>query len=107
MFKYRLVDHAVPAMCREPGGGKVERRLPVRKRANDPGASPDLAEDALEWIVGSETAPMLLREGVAGERLLGCGVHKLGRLGVRAQREQLPEHSDSLCRGAATMSSTA
>ena len=35
----------------KPGRGEVERRLPVRKRADDPSASPDLAQDALEWIV--------------------------------------------------------
>jgi hypothetical protein len=38
----------------QPGGGKIERRLPVRERADDACAPPDLAQDALEWIVGGE-----------------------------------------------------
>ena len=35
----------------QPGGGKIERRLPVRERADDTGAPPDLAQNALEWII--------------------------------------------------------
>jgi len=35
----------------QPGSGKVERRLPVGKCADDAGAPPDLAQDALQRIV--------------------------------------------------------
>src|SRR5262249_4500134 len=37
----------------QPRGGEVERRLTVRKRAHDAGAPPDLAQDALERVVGA------------------------------------------------------
>jgi hypothetical protein len=50
--------------------------LIVRKRAHDAGAPPDLAQDALERVVGANPPPMLLWEGVVGERLLDF--HQLG-----------------------------
>ena len=34
----------------QPGGGKIERRLPVRKRADDACAPPYLAQNTLERI---------------------------------------------------------
>jgi hypothetical protein len=35
----------------QPGGRKIERRLPVRERPDDARASPDLTQDALKRIV--------------------------------------------------------
>ena len=54
----------------EPGRGEVERRLPVGERAHDARTPSDFAQDALERIVGADAPPVLLREGVVGERLL-------------------------------------
>src|SRR6516165_11270930 len=62
----------------QPRGGEVERRLTVRKRAHDAGAPPDLAQDALERVAGANPPPMLLWEGVVGERLLDRHFHQLG-----------------------------
>src|SRR5262249_29631341 len=79
----------------QPRGGEVERRLTVRKRAHDTGAPPDLAQDALERVVGANPPPMLLWEGVVGERLLDCHFHQLGGA-AQAQATQLLDHSDGL-----------
>ena len=35
----------------QPGGGEIERRLPIRERADDAGPPPDLAQNAFERIV--------------------------------------------------------
>src|SRR5215472_10238424 len=48
----------------QPCGGEVERGLTVRERAHDTRAPPDLAQDALERVVGANPPPVLLREGV-------------------------------------------
>src|SRR4029077_11598541 len=48
----------------EPGRGEVKRRLPVGERAHDARAPSDLAQDALERIVGANAPPVLLREDV-------------------------------------------
>ena len=46
----------------EPGGSEVERRLPIWECAHHPRTPSDLAQDALERIVGADTPPMLLRD---------------------------------------------
>src|SRR6516162_1546947 len=79
----------------KPGGSKIEGRLPVGKRTHDAGASPDLSQHALKRIVGANPPPVLLREGVVGQRLLNCRLGELGRPG-QAQRLQLLNHSSSL-----------
>src|SRR5262249_3046153 len=38
-------------------GGEVERGLTVRERAHDTRAPSDLAQDALEWVVGANPPP--------------------------------------------------
>src|SRR5689334_20438101 len=73
----------------EPGGSKVERRLPIWECAHHPRTPSDLAQDALERIVGADTPPMLLREG------LDRSLHELGG-SHQTQRPQLLDHSDSL-----------
>jgi hypothetical protein len=50
----------------QPCGGEVERGLTVRERAHDTRAPPDLAQDALERVVGANPPPMLLQESVVG-----------------------------------------
>ena len=52
----------------EPCCSQVQRRFPVGKCSDDTCAPPDLAQDTLERIVGSSTAPVLFREDVIGER---------------------------------------
>src|SRR5262245_24607821 len=47
MLRYLLVDHAVPAMSRSLAAT-------VRERAHDTRAPPDLAQDALERVVGAK-----------------------------------------------------
>jgi len=79
----------------QPRGGEVERRLTVRKRAHDAGAPPDLAQDALERVAGANPPPMLLWEGVVGERLLDRHFHQLGGA-AQAKARQLLDHSDGL-----------
>jgi hypothetical protein len=51
----------------QPGGGEIECRLPIRERADD-GSPPDLAQNALERIVGSDALLVLLRKVVMGQR---------------------------------------
>ena len=65
----------------QPCGGKVECGLTVRERAHHTRAPPDLAQDALEGVVGANPPPVLLREGVVGERLLDRRFHQLGSPG--------------------------
>jgi hypothetical protein len=79
----------------QPRGGEVERRLTVRKGAHDAGAPADLAQDALERVVGANPPPMLLWEGVVGERLLDRHFHQLGGA-AQAKPMQLFGHSDGL-----------
>src|SRR5262245_15374990 len=79
----------------QPCGGEVERGLTVRERAHDTRAPPDLAQDALERVVGANPPPVLLREGVVGECLLDRRFHQLGGPG-EAHATQLLDHSDSL-----------
>src|SRR5215831_7291431 len=40
----------------QPCGGEIERGLTVRERAHDTRAPPDLAQDALERVVGAKSA---------------------------------------------------
>jgi hypothetical protein len=61
MLRYLFVDHAVPAMWRRLAAARS-----VRERAHDTRAPPDLAQDALERVVGANPPPVLLREGVVG-----------------------------------------
>src|SRR5262249_20165902 len=77
----------------QPRGGEVERRLTVRKGAHDAGAPPDLAQDALERVVGANPPPILRWEGVVGERLLDRHFHQLGGA-AQAKATQLLDHSD-------------
>src|SRR5262245_66257712 len=42
----------------QPCGGEVERGLTVRERAHDTRAPPDLAQDALERVVGANPPPV-------------------------------------------------
>src|SRR4029434_10143111 len=79
----------------EPGRGEVKRRLPVGERAYDARAPSDLAQDALERIVGADAPPVLLREGVVGECLLDRFLDELGSPS-QPQRPQLLDHSDGL-----------
>ena len=79
----------------EPGRGEVERRLPVGERAHDARTPSDFAQDALERIVGADAPPVLLREGVVGERLLDRRLDEVGSPG-QPQRAQLLDHSDDL-----------
>jgi hypothetical protein len=46
----------------QPGRSKVEGRLPIREGTDHAGAPPDLAQDALERVVGADAPPVLLRE---------------------------------------------
>ena len=64
----------------QPGRSEIESRLSIRKCTDDAGASPNLAQDALEGVIGTNTPPVLLREGVVGQRLLDCRFHDLGGL---------------------------
>lgn len=45
----------------QPGGSKIERRLPVWERADDTCAPSDLAQNTLERIVGAN-APQVFRK---------------------------------------------
>src|SRR5262245_16555587 len=79
----------------QPGRGEVQGRLAVGERPDCTHASPDLAQDTLEWVVGADPPPVLLRKGVVAERLLDRRFHQLGGPG-EAQAPQLLDHLDSL-----------
>src|SRR5262249_31071233 len=79
----------------QPRCGEVQGRLAVGKSPDHARASPDLAQNALERVVGADAPPVLLRKGVVGQRLLDRRFSKLGRLG-EAQAAQLLNHSDGL-----------
>ena len=69
MFRYRLVDQRVPAMCLNLVAARLEGRVAVGEGTDHAGASADLAHDAFEWIIGPDAAPMLLGESVVGQGL--------------------------------------
>ena len=79
----------------QPGGRKIKSRLPVWKSTDHTRAPSDLPQDPLEWIIGPDATPVLLRELIVSERLFDSRCHKLGGFG-QAQRAQLVDHSDSL-----------
>src|SRR6516225_287433 len=95
MFRYLLVDHAVPAMWRSlaaarlsadwPSGNapttRVRRRISRRMRSSG--------------LLVRNPPPVLLREGVVGERLLDRRFHQLGGA-AQAQATQLLDHSGGL-----------
>ena len=60
---------------------QVEGGLPVRKCTDDTRAPSDLAQDALKRVVCADTPPVLLRESVLGQRLLGRHLNELGGSG--------------------------
>ena len=57
MFRYLLVDHAVPAMCRSLAAARL-----FGERAHDARTPTDFAQDALERIVGADAPPVLFGE---------------------------------------------
>lgn len=61
-------------------GFRTHSRLPIRECTDHPRAPPDLAQDALERVVGSDTPPVLLREGVVGQGLLDSPLQQVGGL---------------------------
>src|SRR5262249_22799038 len=83
--------------CRRCGAAlrRRERGLTVRERAHDTRAPPDLAQDALERVVGANPPPVLLRAGVVGACFLDPRFHPLGGA-AQAQATQLLNHSDGL-----------
>jgi hypothetical protein len=58
MFRYLLVDHAVPAMWRSLAAARLRGRLAIWERADDAGAPLDLAKDAFKRVVRAYTPPM-------------------------------------------------
>jgi hypothetical protein len=54
----------------EPGGREVEGALPVRKCTHDSRPPPNLAHDALEWIIRADAPPVLAAKGQVSERPL-------------------------------------
>lgn len=82
-----------PSDVPEPGGGEVKAGLAVRERANHSRAPADLFHQPFERIVRPDAAPVLGREGVIAQRLvgglldqIGCGAHLAGA-----------EFADDLC----------
>jgi hypothetical protein len=88
MLRYLLVDHAVPAMWRSLAAARLSADWPS-------GNAPTTRVRALERIVGANPPPVLLREGVVGERLLDRRFHHLGGA-AQAKATQLVDHSDGL-----------
>src|SRR6188472_3401008 len=89
----------------QPGRGEVEGRFPIREGPDHAGPPPDLAQDAFERIVRSDAPPMLLREGVVGQRFFDRRAHELGGPGQPQRRQLL--HTRTAFSRAATMSSLA
>jgi hypothetical protein len=80
MFKYLLVDQAVPAMCRSLAAARLRADCPSGNAPTTRARRLSLAQDALEGVIGTNTPPVLLREGVVGQRLIDCRFHDLGGL---------------------------
>src|SRR5215471_8127524 len=85
LMVFQQVHHEIPlgrpfaaGDVPEPGGGQVERGLSVWECADHAGATPDLAQDAFERIIGADPAPVLLRKSVIGKRLLDRSLNELG-----------------------------
>jgi hypothetical protein len=77
MFRYRLVDQRVPAMCRSLAAARLSAKLPSGRRRPRACVGESLAY-ALERIVGSDAAPVLLRKRVVRQ---GLGHGRLDQLG--------------------------
>jgi hypothetical protein len=98
MFRYRLGDQRVPAMCLNLAAARLRAELPSGK-APTTRASADLAHDALERIVGPDAAPVFLRDGIVRQGLGHRRLDQLGRLaephvaepGATSRPLQLPE----------------
>jgi hypothetical protein len=68
MFKYPLVDRAVSAMCRERAMARLRADWPSGKAPNQPGALPDLTQDAFKGIIGPDAPAMFLEPAVVPKR---------------------------------------
>jgi hypothetical protein len=79
--------------CRDvpqPGGSKVESRLPVRKRTDHARAPPDLAQDSFEWD-DANVPPGI--EGAGARERHRHGGSGYAAPGMRAGRSSLPRPS--------------
>src|SRR5262249_23068526 len=65
------------------------------ERTHHARAPPDLAQQALERVVGADATPVLLRESIVRQRLLDPRFSKLGGLD-ETRTAQLLNHSDGL-----------
>ena len=81
-----MVDHAVPAMWRSLAAASFRADCPL-EGADHAGARPDLAQDALERVVGADAPPVLLREGIIAQCLLDRRFSKFGGLGEAVRRK--------------------
>lgn len=64
----------------QAGGGQIETRLPIWKRADDFRAPTDFPHQPLQGIVRPELAPMTVREGVITQRLLDAFFDQISHL---------------------------
>ena len=84
-----------PGDVAQSGRGEVEGGLAVGECTDHTGATPYLAQDAFERIVGSDSASSAPPGRLVGQRLLDRRCHKLGSI-VKARAAQLIDHLDSL-----------
>jgi hypothetical protein len=66
----------------EPSGYQHQRRVFVGGGADHSSASSNLAHQALQWVVGSQTAPVLGGKAVVAQRLVNAVFNDLSRLGL-------------------------
>jgi hypothetical protein len=65
----------------QSGRGVIESRLSVGECTDHARAPSDLAQDTLERSIGPDSAPVLLWEGIAGQRFSSRRIDKLGSFG--------------------------
>jgi hypothetical protein len=64
MFKYSLVDQAVPAMCRKRAAARLRADWPSGKAPTTRVRAADLVQDTFKRVIGADTPPMFLGEDI-------------------------------------------
>jgi hypothetical protein len=82
MFRYRLVDQRVPAMCLDLAAARLRTELPSGKAPTTRVRRRIFARDPLERIAGPDAALVLFRERVVRH---GLGHGRLDQLGRFAE----------------------
>src|SRR6516165_10563468 len=98
MFKYFLLDQAVPAIWRSLAAARLSADCPSGNAPTTRVRRLISRRTRSSGLLVRYAPPVFLREAIVGKRLLNRRFHKLGRR-RQPQATQLLDHSDSLLPG--------